>query len=196
MLNPIWRRGVFCLAMTIAVLLPSSTPAQDSLKVWSAIGSAGTVDESDAGEVVFTDTRATLTPVPLTPATAVIRFNVVAVDGLFADLTPTSWPALIVRYRDAGGRERVRARLQEVDLATGATHTAIVFDSDLFPQLPTYQTQAIGDCGVFSQFEFATKAYYVEVELIRSHLIGTPGLELVALSRYGVCEGYGFVNNR
>jgi hypothetical protein len=187
------RRKALCLSLALTALFAVRAAAQDQSRVWTSAASAGTADEQDAGKLVLDGSRVTLSPALQPEAAAVIRYNVVAVDGLFAGLTPTSWPALIVQYRDAGGRERVRACLKEYDLGTGTTRTVIEFDSDLYPQLPTYQSQSIGDCGEFTAFEFAAspagKAYFVEVELVRSHRGGGPGLAAVALSRYGVCEG-------
>lgn len=183
------RRALFLAIAAVALSAPAAV-AQDASKVWSVPATTGTVDEADIAKVAFTATEAALVPGPQ-PTTAVVRYNVVAVDGLFADLTPTSWPDLFLRYRDAGGRERVRARLVEVDLSTGASRTAIVFDSDLFPQSSERQTQGIGDCGAFSQFEFGAtpsgKSYYVELELVRNALGGDPRVEIVGLSRFGVC---------
>jgi len=180
-------RAIAFFALIAIVLSPTSAFAQDAVKVWSKVATGGTVDESDVSKVVFKGTDVSLAGIQ--PTSAVIRYNVVAVDGLFADLTPTSWPEIFLRYRDAGDRERVRARLIEVDLGTGSSRTAANFDSDLFPQSPSLQTQGIGDCGAFAEFDFASgKAYYIEVEIIRNVLGGAPRVALVGASRYGVCD--------
>lgn len=130
-----------------------------------------------------------------TPGTkAVVRYNVVAVDGSFANLTLTSWPALIVRYNTVNGRGRVVARLKEYIMngaQQGQTNTLITLDSDDFPQDGEFQTRALGNCGNFEQFQFASpqipRAYFIEVE-INSHT-GSPGIGVgaLAISRYGVC---------
>ncbi len=188
------RGSAWIIAVMLLANLITPAFAQDTLKIWTAAASTGAVDEADYAQVVFTGSLATLTPAPA-ESQATIRYNVTAVDGLFANLTPTSWPALIVRYRDNGANARVVARLREHILngpQEGQTNTLITFDSDLHPSSGGFQTRAIGDCGVFPQFQFATpqivRVYFVEVELSKTGTVGNPGLAGLAISRYGVCQ--------
>lgn len=173
--------GIFTLAQT-----------PDSDKIWTAAASTGTVDESSLDTIVFTDALATLTPPA--PATATLRYSVVAVDGLFGNLTQTSWPELVIRYRDNGQFSRVYARLREHILSgpqAGNTNTLITFDSDLYLQSGAFQTRTIGNCGMFPKFRFteppAIRVYYVEVELSKDLTAGMPALAGLAIDRYGVC---------
>jgi hypothetical protein len=177
--------GQLCLA--VAALAALIAPARAQARIWTATGSTGTVDEADLDKVHIAGDKVTLTTTPA-GARAVIRYNVVAVGGLFAPLTPASWPALTVCYNDDGDGERLVARLKEYDLATGALVTRITFDSDLYPPQNGFQTRAIGDCGVFAEFDFAAKAYFIEVELINISGVDRPVLSFLALSRYGVCR--------
>ena len=176
--------GQLCLAL--AALAALIAPARAQAKNWTAIGSTGVVNVDDLDEVIFFGEIATLTGTPA-GSISVIRYNVVAVDGLFTPLTPTSWPALTVRYNDDGPGERLVARLKEVDSKTGAIVTRITFDSDLYPPQAGFQTRSIGNCGVFSEFDFDTKGYFIEVELINISGVNRPAISFLALSRYGVC---------
>lgn len=176
----------------LAALLISAT-AQDSWKIWTAAASTGTVDEEDVNKVVFNGPIASFNPA-MHEGAAIIRYNVVAVDGLFANLTPTSWPALIVRYRDNGANERVVVRLKEYILAgpnAGDINALVTLDSNDYPPSAAFQTQSIGNCGQFSKFEFAApqiaRAYFLEAEITKG-AGGAPKLGGLALSRYGVCQ--------
>ena len=184
-----------------ALLLSAATfspvrAADDGLKIWTSVASAGTVDESDASEIAFAGPFATFANAAPAVSRAIIRYNVVAVDGLFAQAGPVSWPALIVNYRDDGGDARVLVYLREYEFGANpmnpALNTRIVFDSDLYAASNDYQTRNIGNCGNFSEFEFVpnnqnARAYFLEVHLIRNAANGAPGLGALGLSRYGVC---------
>jgi hypothetical protein len=174
------------LAPMLAAALAGLGAAQ--VKIWTHAGSAGAVDESSSGQIRLVQGEATLQPSAPDVATAIVRFNVVALDGLFVPPSPTSWPAMGIRYRDNGAGARVIATLKSYDYTTGITTKVLVFDSDRYP--PTgaaYQTRAIGDCSGFRQLDFTTKAYFVEVELVKTAAGGDPGVGVVQLSRYGVC---------
>lgn len=200
MKTSIWSNFIrLCAVMALATLAVfAQTP--DSDKIWTAAATTGAVDESSLGTVIFTDSLATLTPPA--PATGTIRYSVLAMDGLFGTLTPTSWPELVIRYRDNGQFSRVYARLREHILSgpqAGQTNTLITFDSDLYPPANTFQTRTIGNCGVFPHFRFtdppAIRVYYVEVELSKSGTSGVPALAGLAIDRYGVCQGGVFTSS-
>lgn len=192
--------ALLLLAATI-----SPARAQDSHQIWTSVASAGTVDESDVSEIAFAGPFATFANAAPTLSRAIIRYNVMAVDGLFAQAGPVSWPALIVNYRDDGADARVLVYLREYEFGANAVNpalnTRIVFDSDLYASSNDYQTRNIGNCGQFSEFEFVpnnqnVRAYFLEVHLIRQNqdnntATGQPGLGALALSRYGVCLANG-----
>lgn len=174
------------LYLALTALAVFGAPARAQVPIWTATGSTGTVDEASVEQVHFSAGTVTLTTTPA-GTRAIIRYNVVALDGLFAPLTPESWPALAVRYNDDGAGEQVIARLIEYDFATGSLLTKITFDSDHYPPQAGFQTRAIGNCGNFAAFDFAAKAYFLEVELINSSGTARPAVSLLALSRYGIC---------
>ncbi|MBS1791197.1 MAG: hypothetical protein JST85_26030 [Acidobacteria bacterium] len=191
--------GLSIFLMLIATI--GQSLAQDGDKIWTSVASAGTVDETDIGEIAFAGPFATFSNSAPTVSRAIIRYNVTAVDGLFAQPGPLTWPALAVNYRDDGDDARVVVYLREYEFGANpmnpALNTRIVFDSDLYPPSNDYQTRAIGNCGQFNKFEFVpnnqnVRAYYLEVLMIRQNQdnnvqTGNPGLGALALSRYGVC---------
>lgn len=194
-------RFMFCNLFLMLVVMTGAALAQDGYKIWSSVASTGTVDETDQNEIAFAGPFATFSNAAPTLSRAIIRYNVTAVDGLFAQPGPVSWPALAVNYRDDGDDARVLVYLREYGFGANpmnpALNTRIVFDSDLYPVSGDYQTRSIGNCGEFTKFEFVPNnqnvcAYFLEVHLIRQNQdnnvqTGNPGLGALALSRYGVC---------
>lgn len=191
--------NIVCLTLALLTLLAGAAAAQDINKIWTAAASTGVPDETSQPFVVFTESIATVSPAAPLPTTLILRYNVTAVDGLFTGpLHETNWPTMIVRYRDADAATRVLVELKEHILAgpgAGQTNTLITFDSNEFPQLPGYQTQSIGNCGNFAGFQFtqgqSARVYFIEARLIRngSAILG-PGLAGLAITRYGVCQGF------
>jgi hypothetical protein len=183
-------------ALALLLLTNTFMPAfaQDRDKIWTAAASTGTVDEADYNDVVFTEPVATLA---LASVRGVIRYNVTAVDGLFGTLTSTSYPDVVVRYRDPGANARVIVRLKEHILANsnaaliGQINTLATFDSNLHPQAPGFQTRTFGNCATFKELDFGgpfnVRVYFIEVELSKTDSQGNPGLSGLAITRYGVC---------
>jgi hypothetical protein len=110
---------------------------------------------------------------------AVIRYNVTAVDGLFGanDLTMT------IRFRDEGKSARVIAQLIEVNIMTGAEVTLLTFDSDTVPGQSGYQTHGVTECGRREELDFVEHAYYIEATLTNSSLVlgSAAGIEIIQL---------------
>src|SRR5947207_13869231 len=132
------RSIVVAALLAFGALVPIEAQTPDANRFWTTVGSAGTVDEADVSKIVFdhataqfghqlVNTTAAAAPgaVSLPTASAVIRYNVTPVDGLF---TP-GIGALRVRYLATGPGARVVAKLIEVDLATGAERIRVTFDS-------------------------------------------------------------------
>jgi hypothetical protein len=107
----------------------------DFVKAWTCVGSAGVVNLPDIGKIIFNNSIAQLGPAravvvgpPVESAadakllttqttTAVIRYNVVAVDGVYLVHDPAAPPlvqVLRLRYRDGAGH--VSAKLIAVNL--------------------------------------------------------------------------------
>jgi hypothetical protein len=176
----------------------AQTPDRD--RIWTTVGSAGTVDETDTSKVFFdhgiVQMGHLLTNQPaareraliLTQTqSAVIRYNVTPVDALFT-VKPQpctgGCPALklTLRYLAAGGR--VVANLMEVDLATGAEQSRLTFTSSKFPDANGYQVRS-GDfsCGPQFSFDFKRKAYYIEATLTGSKLANgkAAGIQIIKI---------------
>jgi hypothetical protein len=155
----------------------------DQDKIWTTVGSAGTLNQIDLANVSLhgsivqlgadlTHESAAASATPHggpTVATrqAVIRYNVTPVDGVFS--TGRFQYQLQIRYRG-----QISAKLMEVDLATGEEKRLVLFDSSCFPATPNFQQRIATlkeDCmlvpvtEVSTSLDFTNKAYYVEATL-------------------------------
>jgi hypothetical protein len=179
----------------------AQTPAVE--KVWTTVGSAGTADETAAGKIFFDHSvvqmgRLVISQTPagkralILPQTqsAVIRYNVTPVDGLFTQkqqsCTGQSCPALklTLRFLRAGSSARVVANLIEVDLATGVETVRLTFNSNTFPAADRYQVKSgPSSCGPDFLFDFKRKAYYIEATLTGSSIaIGSAaGIQMIKI---------------
>jgi hypothetical protein len=182
MKNKIMKLAASVKAIALALILVTTTSAaaQDD-KAWTTIGSAGTVDES--GQMTFTDNIAYLES-----DQAVIRYNVVAVDGLFNEGIPAAFPRMTVRFRDNGSNNRVIVRLRRAPIDGGNSVTLLRLDSNDYAGSSSFQTQSVTACGdeAFS-FDFANFAYYIEVTMSRTALPVTPGLASIKIDLSGNC---------
>ena len=196
---------VVCLLFGTLNIAHAQTPEIN--KIWTSVGSAGTVDETDTGKVSLDRSTAQIGTViggtqsisirAVIPQTqsAVIRYNVTPVEGLFAVKprcftgTGTECPGiqLKLRYLATGNNARVIAKLIEVDMATGAEVTKLNFDSNSFANANNYQVQSVGQCGPQippQPFDFATKAYYVEVRLTAGAIVAgsAAGVQIIKVA--------------
>jgi len=194
------------LAAVIPFFAFSSAQAQtpDDNKIWTTVGSDGTVDETDTGKVFFDRSvvqmghplvnapaakKAKAAVIPTQTQSAVIRYNVTPVDGLFAPTqlcepgSGCSGIQLKLRYLDTGGNAQVVARLIEVNLATGAETTRLNFNSNAFPASNGYQVQSTGVCGPLWRFDFKGKAYYVQATLTHSSILANSaaGIQMIKI---------------
>jgi hypothetical protein len=167
------------LALLLAGLAASSQAQTVLGQPWTTIGATGTVDE---GEVTFSGPIAFLEN-----EGAVLRYNVVAVEGLFATsgAIPTR-TILTARFRDNGDNNRVIVRLRSLRLTgpgAGSVATLMTIDSDNYPGSSSFQTRSIWcDGGGFS-FDFVNHAYFVEVTMTRTALPVTAGLAAIQIGR-------------
>lgn len=206
--------SVFFLVALLLASTPAVLAQSLSTRYWTTVGSAGTVDEADKDKVVFSggtvafpglilppgsvvtaDTDAGRAAsssaagqgqiaLPTTTTTATIRYNVVAVDGLF---NATRAVGMRLRFRDDGARAQVVARLIEHNINTGVETTRLTFDSNTFAAANGYQVQATGEFHPAWSFDFDQKAYYVEVTLTRISgttifNTGNPGLAIIQIN--------------
>lgn len=185
---------LFAACFLLLYPLAASAAPLDGDHFWTTVGSAGTLDEKASDQVFFDRAVVQMgTPVvvgksvrPLqpdastgadVPNTAVIRYNVTAVDGLFG----VSGARLAIRFLDEGAQ--VTAQLVEVDVATGAKVTLLTFDSHNFAAQSGYHMKDV--CGGFKQpFDFVRKAYYIEATLTTSSIIvgSAAGIEAIQLN--------------
>jgi hypothetical protein len=206
-----------CVVVCFTFLTLDGTYAQtpDINKIWTTVGSAGTVDEADMGKVFFDrsiaqmgnligsnqPTSAASAILPQQTVSAVIRYNVTPVAGLFAVKPPcftgtgTECPGiqLKLRYLASGNAARVIAKLIEVDMATGAEVTRLSFDSNAFTTNNGYQVQSVAQCGPDvprQPFDFQTKAYYIEVRLTIGAITAgsAAGVQIIKVANVG-CIG-------
>ena len=176
-----------CFALSAFAGAQAQTPDID--RAWTTIGSAGSVDEADVGKVFFENSKVQMGRVPVIgrvakqrriigqqTQSAVIRYNVTAVDALFTPMPgcrPESCPGpqLTFRFIADGPGARVVVKLIEVDLATGAEAARLSIDSAVSSPGTGYRTdRAQPACTALWRFDFTKKAFYVEATLTTSSL--------------------------
>ncbi len=166
------------LALLMALVVPMSLRADDgdgNAEYWTAVGSTGTVDESNIGQVGFYQGVAFNGGYGV----ATIRYNVTATDDLFGGANTR----FAVRYLDAGACTRVEACLFQYNLNTGANTLLMTLNSDSFPQSGAFQTRFI-DSPSLPAFNFNDNGYYVEVYLIDNCGSGNARIGLLRLNRF------------
>jgi hypothetical protein len=171
--------------VALALALITATPSV-SLAVgfgnrqWTTIGSAGA---ALGGGVTHAGTAAVLTS-----NFATVRYNVVAVDGLFATNPAAPFLAtsttMSARFLDPGNNSRVVIRLRRTDLLTSATTTLLTIDSNNFGASNLYQNRSVG-CG--PGFDFSRYAYFVEVTLSRTAANASAGIASIQIGKAGQC---------
>ena len=171
--------GALALALIAAAPLVSHAVGFGNQQ-WTTIGSAGV---AMGGGVTHAGTAAVLDS-----SSATVRYNVVAVDGLFATnpdvpflATSTSMAA---KFLDPGNSSRVIVRLRRIHLITSATSTLLTIDSNNFAASNLYQNQTVG-CG--QGFDFATYAYFVEVTLSRTSDNASAGIASIQIGKANAC---------
>lgn len=95
---------------------------------------------------------------------AVIRYNIVAVGGLFQSGDNIR---MKVRFLDTGNDSQLLLKLVEINLQSGVATTRMTFDSNLYAASSSYQEQELLTSS-WSEFDFSQNAYYIEATLTRS----------------------------
>jgi hypothetical protein len=204
-----FRNLTLALCFVFWALNSAQAQTSDLDRIWTTVGSAGTVDETDNGKVFFDHGVVQMGHVLVNqPAaarraiifqqtqSAVIRYNVTPVDGLFAPRQQCQpgrdCPGieLKLRYLATGSGARVIAKLIEVDLATGAENTRLTFNSNGFATANGYHVQAAGECGPLWRFDFKHKAYYIEATLTGNRIaaVGASGIQMIKIDNI-ICKG-------
>jgi hypothetical protein len=200
---------ILSFALLVATTMATTTTARADVdswfKAWTTVGSAGTVDEASTGKLVMqgstiafpeilpplptigsADHSDFAVAIPLETVSGVVRYNVVATDGLFEN---GAFLGMKSRFRDDGDRAQVVLRLFEVNIETGATFLLLTLDSNAFTASANYQTQSVSTF-VGNRINFQQNAYYIEATLIqkRSPLTpiggGRPGIAVIQLQKF------------
>jgi len=189
------------IALLLTALVSTSTARADvdpGYKVWTTVGSAGTIDEADTGKlalagatVAFPEPPITNFPVsasavgiPMETVAATVRYNVVVTDGT---IIGGSYLSMRARFRDDGNNAQVLLRLFEINFETGATTLLLTLDSNAFAPQHDYQLQTVSAQTGFNRPDFVNNAYFIEATLIQKRPTitpfggGRPGLAAIQL---------------
>jgi hypothetical protein len=154
----------------------------DNVRIWTTVGSAGTLSATDLAKVTLNNAVIALghdiappmsnaaedPSIVFPPSTAVVRYNVTPVDGLFP-ASPFHY-VLQLTYRGT-----VRARLTQFDLSSGAETDLLHFDSASFAPAHTFVTNSGTTTFDSSVMDFVNCAFYVEATLSASAIVvGNP----------------------
>lgn len=140
---------------------------------WTSVGSVGALEDTDVGEVNFSDGLAEIAFVAPDSTLSTLRYNIPALAGLKGNKSML-WN---VRFRDTGTDARVRLFLRKYRL-DGTTQSIDVFDSDAYSGAVGYQPQQ----RCFStNWDFDDGAYYIQAQLTRSAAGGGAGLAILQL---------------
>ena len=161
---------VIVLAMVLS--LPVLAHAQGG--AWTTVGSAGTVDEADTSIFTMTGGVVAVSGAAAVPATLDIRYNVVAVEGLYEDCIK-----MAVRYKDNGANAQVIVTLKQYGLETGTTTNMLTFNSNDYASDPLYQLRSVATCN--KSFNFGENAYFIEATLKKTAAGGSPGLAVIKI---------------
>lgn len=172
------RRSALTLSGGLLLTLVSMAPLQaapTSNKPWTTIGSAGA---EHLGTFTHTDSIAFLTS-----PSGIIRYNVVAVDGL---LENGGFPAphirMTARFRDPDAASRVTITLRRTRISDGFTANVagVTLDSNTFPVSAGFQTRNTV-CPSMQAFDFVNYVYYVEVVMTRASGAISPAIEAIQI---------------
>jgi hypothetical protein len=168
------------LALVLIVIVGGfSTAWANNLDPWTAVGSAGTVDEADTSIVSLNERFASIAVTAQLPATLDIRYNVVAVDGL---LQNSDAIRLRARFQDNGADARIILRLKEYNINTGSTTTRLTFDSDVLPADDIFQVGSVNSvCFEGNFFDFFNNAYSIDAEILKTGAGGKARLAIIEI---------------
>jgi hypothetical protein len=167
------------LGLAAMVVLAFSVPAA-SAQTW--VGSTGTVDPNSTNLVKYINGRVELRNDAPVGSVAFIRYNVLPVRDLAADLASLEYRVFDARFLDDGAGH-VFLALKQVNLSTGVTTTLMTFDSNLSAPNASYQRNNTPGNPEFNftwadsdGFDPADCVYYVEAQLSRNAAGGQAGL--------------------
>ena len=153
-------------------------------QIWSAVGSAGFVDERDLDLYQAVGGRMKIRLDAPAQANLNVRYSVIAVRDLFGG----PGYRLSVRYQDNGADARVKVKLNRYSWRTGDTATLMTWDSDDRPPTDGFETDWIEDCAL-DELDFSEFVYFFEAVLRRASRGGRPALGSLALEQV-TCGGH------
>jgi hypothetical protein len=167
------------MAMTF-FLFSHTTVVYAQPRCWTTVGSAGTVDEADLSIVALSVNHAA---VSAATGTVDIRYNVVAVDGVFGG----SLKFLTVRFADNGPAAQVIVRLRQLTISSGVITLLAELNSNDFPPLNVAQKGVKPFNCNSPEFDFEKNIYYIEVQLIKTGPGGNPLIRAIQICGNGIC---------
>jgi hypothetical protein len=172
-----WRHSALMMCSGLVFAFTSIVPlqaAETSREPWTTIGSAGS---EHLGTYTYQNGIAFLSS-----ASGILRYNVVAVDGLL-DTAGANPPHIRMRarFRDPDTASRVTVNLRRTRISDGFTaNVAGVFlDSNNYPP-GGFQTRNTV-CASTQTFDFVNYVYYVEVILTRAPNAIAPAIEAIQI---------------
>ncbi|TKB68935.1 MAG: hypothetical protein E8D52_08110 [Nitrospira sp.] len=183
----VWKMKTLLPVIAIGLALlcyAASAYAQVVAKCWTMVGSDGTVDQADLSIVALSSNTAAVRS-GVSKGTVDIRYNVVAMDGVFGGDRNTK--TLAVRLADNGPDAQVIVRLQQLNISTGVITLLEELNSNDFDPQTTAQRRAILFNCDKPDFDFANNVYYVEAQLIKTGPSGTPLIRAIQICNNGVC---------
>jgi len=204
----LWPRQSHHILLILGIIFFTSNVANAQIpaanRIWTTVGSAGTVDETDGSKIFFDHGTAQIgqpligpastptatagqptqaaqaTTVLSETASAVIRYNITPVDGQFAAGGAIE---MNLRYLDVGRDAQVFVELIEVDFATGGENVRVKFDSNTVTGANGYHTVTVNACA--PPFDYVRKGYYVNVKLTHSAIIvgSAAGIQMIKVKR-------------
>jgi hypothetical protein len=176
-LNIDWHRAtiLFCggLVLTLALITPARA-AMTSTKPWTTIGSDGA---PHLGTFTYQNGVAFLTS-----SSGVIRYNVVATDGLLDTGAALAQIRLTARFRDPDAASRVTVNLRRMRISDGFTANVagVILDSNNFAASSSFQTRNTV-CASTQAFDFLNYVYYVEVTMTRAPGAISPAIAAIQI---------------
>jgi hypothetical protein len=159
-----------CTSLSAALLLASASLGQNV----TFVGSTGVAEISPSRTPPEYGNRAVIVPAKVSNGVSTLRYNIQPT----TDLTKLNNTALVVNYADGGVNTSVNVTLYETDLFTNQVVERMHFYSDNYSNPPNWQTRT----AVSSfDFNFTTKAYYLEVDLWKTNsdpIVFLAGLQL------------------
>jgi hypothetical protein len=165
------------LLLTFTLIAPIQS-APTSSQPWTSIGSTGAIQlgtYSNSGASMF-----------LSSPSGILRYNVVAVDGLLDTDGPLAFPGrayIRALFRDPSAASRVTVNLRRTRISDGFTANVagLFIDSNSYPVSSGFQTRQVRVCGDVPPFDFVNYVYYVEVIMTRASGDISPAISAIQI---------------